>query len=77
MPHESKPEKEKLTLEEWRARRALRREKQREENFGRAAKMHKVGLEMEAAGIEQSLAARHLLTRREHRLSDSRHVRED
>jgi hypothetical protein len=35
------------------------------------------GLEMEAAGIEQSLAARHLLTRREHRLSDSRHVRED
>lgn len=46
--------KEKLTLEEWRARRALRREKQREENFGRAAKMHKARLELEAAGVEEA-----------------------
>jgi uncharacterized protein YecE (DUF72 family) len=52
----AKTKKKKLTLEEWRARRALRREKQREENFGRAAKMHKVGLEMEAAGIEHVVA---------------------
>lgn len=54
MPRESKPKKEKMTLEEWRARRALRREKQREENFGRAAKMHKARLEMEAANLEHA-----------------------
>src|SRR6185295_389201 len=46
--------KEKLTLEEWRARRALRRKKQREENFGRAAKMHEARLAMEAAGVEDA-----------------------
>lgn len=54
MPRESKPKKEKMALEEWRARRALRREKQREENFGRAAKMHKARLEMEAADLEHA-----------------------
>lgn len=54
MPRESKPKKEKMTLEEWRARRALRRAKQREENFGRAAKMHKARLEMEAADLEHA-----------------------
>ena len=53
MPHATKPTKEKLTLEEWRARRALRREKQREDNFGRAAKMHKARLELETAGLEE------------------------
>ena len=57
MPRESKPKKEKLTLEEWRARRALRREKQRKENFGRAAKMHKARLEMEAAGLKDAVSA--------------------
>lgn len=54
MPREGKPKKEKMTLEEWRARRALRRAKQREENFGRAAKMHKARLEMEAADLEHA-----------------------
>ncbi|MGL9622433.1 DUF72 domain-containing protein [Bradyrhizobium sp. U531] len=40
----------KLTLEEWRERRRLRREKQRENNILRAAKMHKARLKMEADG---------------------------
>jgi uncharacterized protein YecE (DUF72 family) len=39
-----------LTPEERRERRRLRREKQRESNIGRAAKMHKVRLKMEADG---------------------------
>jgi len=43
-------EKEKLTLEEWRKRRRLRREKQRENNILRAAKMHKARLKLEADG---------------------------
>ena len=54
MPREGKPKKEKMTLEEWRARRARRREKQREENFGRAAKMHEARWEMEAADLEHA-----------------------
>jgi hypothetical protein len=37
-----------LTLEERRERRQLRREKQREDNIGRAAKMHVARLRMEA-----------------------------
>ena len=43
-------QKEKLTLEEWRERRRLRREKQRENNILRAAKMHKARLKAEAEG---------------------------
>jgi uncharacterized protein YecE (DUF72 family) len=39
-----------LTPEERRERRRLRREKQRESNIGRAAKMHKGRLKMEAEG---------------------------
>lgn len=42
--------KERLTLEEWRERRRLRREKQRENNILRAAKMHKARLKAEAEG---------------------------
>jgi uncharacterized protein YecE (DUF72 family) len=45
-------QKEKLTLEEWRERRRLRREKQRESNILRAAKMHKARLKMEADGVK-------------------------
>lgn len=37
-----------LTLEERRERRRLRREKQRQNNIGRAAKMHKARIKMEA-----------------------------
>jgi uncharacterized protein YecE (DUF72 family) len=53
------PEKLKLTLEEWRERRRLRREKQRENNILRAAKMHKARLKMEGdsdspAGLKAS-----------------------
>jgi uncharacterized protein YecE (DUF72 family) len=44
-------QKEKLTLEEWRERRRLRREKQRENNLVRAAKMHISRLKMEADGV--------------------------
>ena len=43
-------EKDKKTLlarEEWRARRELRREKQRKDNFLRAAKMHIARLKIE------------------------------
>jgi uncharacterized protein YecE (DUF72 family) len=39
-----------LTLKERRERRRLRREKQRESNIGRSAKMHKARLKMEAEG---------------------------
>src|SRR5215203_4659989 len=41
-----------LTREERRARRLLRREKQRKDNIGRAAKMHAARLEWERAGGE-------------------------
>jgi uncharacterized protein YecE (DUF72 family) len=40
-------QKVKLTREEWRAKRAARRERQRSENVGRAAKMHEARLEWE------------------------------
>jgi len=49
MPHsETVIHKKQLTLEEWRERRRLRREKQRENNILRAAKMHKARLKAEA-----------------------------
>jgi len=41
-------QKEQLTLEEWRERRRLRREKQRKNNVLRAAKMHKARLKAKA-----------------------------
>jgi uncharacterized protein YecE (DUF72 family) len=44
-------QKEKLTLEEWRERRRLRREKQRENNILRAVKMHKARLKLEVNGV--------------------------
>ncbi|PSO14032.1 DUF72 domain-containing protein [Bradyrhizobium sp. MOS003] len=53
MPRGETPiQKEKLTLEEWRERRRLRREKQRENNILRAAKMHKARLKMEADDVK-------------------------
>jgi uncharacterized protein YecE (DUF72 family) len=48
MPANAKDKKPKLTLEVWRERRRLRREKQREDNVPRAAKMHEARLAMEA-----------------------------
>jgi uncharacterized protein YecE (DUF72 family) len=51
MPHTSKPaDPKELTPSERRERRRLRREKQRENNVLRAAKMHSVRMKMEAAG---------------------------
>jgi uncharacterized protein YecE (DUF72 family) len=49
-PENPTPPITELTPEERRERRRLRREKQRESNIGRAAKMHKVRLKMEAEG---------------------------
>ena len=43
-----------LTREEWRARRELRREKQREDNVKRAAKMHAARLKSEKDGAKRS-----------------------
>lgn len=51
MPANAKDKKPKLTLEDWRKRRQLCREKQREDNVPRAAKMHEVRLAMEAEGL--------------------------
>jgi hypothetical protein len=49
MPHERTAAKwEELTLEERRERRRLRRERQRDDNVKRAAKMHAARLRMEA-----------------------------
>jgi hypothetical protein len=53
MPSKAKPKKPRLTLEEWRERRRLRREKQREDNVRRAAKMHQARLAMDTAGSSQ------------------------
>ena len=50
MPGNPTPPTTELTPEERRERRRLRREKQRESNIGRAVKMHKVRLKMEAGG---------------------------
>ena len=50
MPLASAPALRELTPEERRERRALRREKQRENNILRAAKMHKARLKLEAEG---------------------------
>src|SRR6478672_4633171 len=44
---EEKDRKPILTREEWRARRELRREKQRKDNILRAAKMHAARLKIE------------------------------
>jgi uncharacterized protein YecE (DUF72 family) len=45
-----------LTREEWRRRRQARREKQREDNIGRAAKMHAARLTMEKDQARSGLA---------------------
>jgi len=45
-----------LTLEERRERRRLRREKQRENNIARAAKMHRTRLKMESEGRKPAKA---------------------
>ncbi len=47
-------DRNELTPEERRERRRLRREKQRENNIGRAAKMHIARLRMEAETVKQS-----------------------
>jgi uncharacterized protein YecE (DUF72 family) len=57
MPSAVKHKKPRLTLEEWRERRRLRREKQREDNVHRAAKMHQARLAMEAEGLSQPPAS--------------------
>jgi uncharacterized protein YecE (DUF72 family) len=52
MPRSSAaPVIKELTLEERRERRRLRREKQRESNIARAAKMHRTRLKMESEGL--------------------------
>ena len=48
-----------LTLEERRERRQLRREKQREDNVHRAAKMHAARLKMEATSLKATAKRRH------------------
>src|SRR3954447_20709991 len=62
MPRAQESEKKLLTPEERRERRLLRREKQRKDNIGRAAKMHAARLQMEtyehgksAAGLKASI----------------------
>src|SRR3954454_17670106 len=45
-----------LTPEERRERRQLRREKQRESNIARAAKMHRSRLKMESEGLKSAPA---------------------
>ena len=42
-----------LTVEERRERRRLRREKQREDNLGRAKKMHVARLKMNKEGLDR------------------------
>jgi hypothetical protein len=49
-----KIEKLPLSKEEWRARRAARRAKQRKDNINRAAKMHKARLRFEKEGLPRS-----------------------
>jgi uncharacterized protein YecE (DUF72 family) len=52
MPRATKAANEKvLTLDERRARRQLRRDKQREDNIGRAAKMHAARLRMDPESL--------------------------
>jgi uncharacterized protein YecE (DUF72 family) len=58
MPHaQKKDEKTMLTREERRARRELRREKQRKDNIGRAANMHAARLQMDAGTPESSASS--------------------
>ena len=52
MPRSPAPEIKELTLEERRERRRLRREKQRENNIARAAKMHLTRVKMESEGLK-------------------------
>ena len=52
MPRHQNNRGPELTLEERRERRRLRREKQREDNVYRAAKMHAAQLKMEATSLK-------------------------
>jgi len=54
-------EGKELTLEERRERRQLRREKQRADNIGRAAKMHTARLKMETESPKHALDLKSLL----------------
>ena len=54
MPRVQESKMKELTREERRERRLLRREKQRKDNIGRAAKMHAARLRMERAGPGKS-----------------------
>jgi uncharacterized protein YecE (DUF72 family) len=54
-------EGQELTLEERRERRQLRREKQRADNIGRAAKMHTARLKMEAESPKHAVDLKSLL----------------
>src|SRR6195952_1059567 len=54
-------EGKELTLEERRERRRLRREKQRADNIGRAAKMHTARLKMETENPKHALDLKSLL----------------
>jgi hypothetical protein len=57
MPRAQDHKNEALTREDRRQRRLLRRERQRQDNIGRAAKMHAARLQMERAGQGQSVPA--------------------
>ena len=57
MPRRQATEKRVLTREERRARRELRREKQRKDNIGRAAKMHAARLQMKAENSRPSASS--------------------
>ena len=56
MPGAQGKENDELTREERRQRRLLRREKQRKDNIGRAAKMHVARLQMDRADRGKSAA---------------------
>jgi uncharacterized protein YecE (DUF72 family) len=58
MPTEQQSKRTELTPEERRLRRLLRREKQRKDNIGRAAKMHVARLRMERADYRRIEASR-------------------
>jgi hypothetical protein len=56
MPSAQGNKKEELTREERRQRRLLRREKQRKDNFGRAAKMHASRLQLDRGDHGKAVA---------------------
>jgi uncharacterized protein YecE (DUF72 family) len=56
VPPAQENKKKMLTREEWRARRLLRREKQRADNIGRAAKMHVARLQTKSEDQQKDAA---------------------